>query len=183
MSYIEETLVLSKDCENESGSANFDDLSYSAANYHKLKLQLLESKMTALHGRINSMPIKRQPKVFGHAIHDSGRSSYLNVVVREHLDGHTGYLTQNDIRANRSRAENLDIREEFMSIRPKVQAGRMSMWESIKKRSGSKSRLPKRETNTSLCAKGSVQRKKPPKVIFGRRLKDNRRSVMENLAK
>ena len=59
MSYIEETLVLPKHCENESGSANYDDLSYSAANYHKLKLQLLESKMTALHGRINSMPIKR----------------------------------------------------------------------------------------------------------------------------
>ena len=92
MSYIEETLILSKDScfENESGGANFDDFSYSAANYHKLKLQLLESKMTALHGRINSMPIKRQPKVFGHAIHDSGRSSYLNVVVREHLDGHPG---------------------------------------------------------------------------------------------
>ena len=84
-------------CENESGSANFDDFSYSAANYHKLKLQLLESKMTALRGRINSMPIKRPPKVFGHAIHDSGRSSYLNVVVREHLDGHPGYLTQNDV--------------------------------------------------------------------------------------
>ena len=85
-------MVLSKDScfENESGGANFDDFSYSAANYHKLKLQLLESKMTALRSRVNSMPIKRPPKVFGHAIHDSGRSSYLNVVVREHLDGHPG---------------------------------------------------------------------------------------------
>lgn len=175
MNYIEETLILSKD-ENESGSENYDDFRYSAATYRKkLTVQVLESKMAALRGRINSVPVKPPPKVFGHAIDDSGRSSYLDVAVREHLDGHAGYVTQNDIRASRSRIGHSNIREEFISLRPKAKTGRQSMWETIKEKSKKKSQIPAREQRKFLYANRPVQRKRPPKVIFGRRLADNRR--------
>ena len=65
-----------------------------------------------------SLPGQQEKKVFGHDLSDFNRSSYLTPNVRQEYHGHTGKLSQDDVRhLQRAKFRTCcDIREEYISL-------------------------------------------------------------------
>ena len=165
---------------NQSNSNNISKKNVSnvetSIHYNRRKLKMLEIKMKRV--KHETKQLKQEPKVFGHSVHDSGRSSYLDANVRQTLDGHTGYITQNDVRAKLANQDyDRNIKEDFISLRPKSNHQMKLPWKTVKLRSAKKKKKETVENREKMFkyVKHPVKKKLPPKVVFGRRVADNRR--------
>jgi|EP00945_MAST-04E_sp_MAST-4E-sp1_P008201 hypothetical protein len=138
--------------------------------------------------RIYKENMERGKKVFGHAIDDIGRSSYLSPSIRKVHHGNEGKLTQGDVREKQKQSirKTKEVPETFMSLIEKPRKAkelppprltktvlkRLSVHNVIKKSTDGIDRVPEilKERHKQNAAPAT-----PDHFVFGRRLKDSRR--------